>query len=194
MRVKETRRFSLMWILAFALLVPVALLLFNSISKSAGQARIPERSGRDIQDGVSPIPEPTAVPKAQNAEEIGYESEFSFKSLKKAYNEADVVVYAEVLTMNASNMDPGYRPYMFTARVKEAFKGDFRLDDTIEYVYTIEVFDNEPDYSTFLGERVLWLHRWKDKGTVRYGLIEFVPEEVKYNILEKLRKISGKQP
>lgn len=115
---------------------------------------------------------------------------YSVATLKENYKEADVVVYAEVIRFVPDSKERGYRHYTGTAKIKEVFKGEVAMDDLIEHGWVIEVYDEEPDVSAFLGERVLWLKRWDDNGRLRYGQIEFMAGGIESNILEKLRKIS----
>jgi hypothetical protein len=169
-----------------------SMLLSLSCSNSTGQIQNPkiEGSSGNIQVSASPTPPVGYMTPCELFDENDDSHPLSIKSLKKDFKEADIVVYAEVLTMKANNYERGYRPYTYTAKVKEVFKGEFKLDETIEYGDIFEVYDKEPLESAFLGDRILWLHRWLDGGKLRYGEIEFMWGGIDCNILEKLRKIS----
>lgn len=115
---------------------------------------------------------------------------YSSREIKKNFKEADVVVYAEVTQMTPKNLERGYRPYIFKAKIKEVFKGNFISGNIIDFGDTFEVYDEEPDQNQFLGERVLWLKEYSQNSEIKYGEIEFMAGGIECNILEKLRKIS----
>lgn len=115
---------------------------------------------------------------------------YSIATLKRNYREADVVVHVAVDSFAADTTETGYRPYTGTATVLEVFKGKLRVGDKLTFGEVIEVDDKELETSSHLGEHVLWLKSWNDNGVQRYGAMEFMVREIKYDLLENLRKIA----
>ncbi|MBK8466317.1 MAG: hypothetical protein IPL32_10845 [Chloracidobacterium sp.] len=132
------------------------------------------------------------VDYATQCNEFEEDENYSLKSIRNNLTESDVVVHAEVLMVRPDSNERGYRPYTFTAKVIESFKGELEGGKTVEFSYVLEV-DKEPDESSFLGERVLWLHRYTHNGETRYGQIEFMAAEIHCNVLEKIRRASKKK-
>ncbi|MEQ1763735.1 MAG: hypothetical protein ABL984_11385 [Pyrinomonadaceae bacterium] len=159
--------------------------------RGSAEANVREVSAEIIDPAISSPTHPVGyMTPCEKIDENNESEPFSFRSIQNNFREAHVVAFAEVVTMRPDNHEKGYRPYTFTARIKEVFKGGVRFNETVEYGYTFEVFDDEPQESDFLGGRVLWLHRRVANGQVLYGQMEFMASSVDCNILEKLRKIS----
>ncbi len=110
---------------------------------------------------------------------------YALKSLKKEFAEADAVIYA-----NVSDFGPKDNDYMnsatMTAHVISSFKGKLKKGQSFKYSDRL-LFRaiNEDD----LGNRVLFLT--KSSGTF-YNRTEHSVIEVKYDLLENLKKISRK--
>ena len=171
----------------------LSILLCFSASCSNSTSQIKVSSIEVIDKRAQLDPSPTSSirdAKRCDFDEKDDSAPTSLRSLRNDFNEADIVVLAEVLSLAPNNRERGYRPYTLTAKIKESFKGGFKPGEIITYGYVFEVYDEEPNESKFLGEQVLWLHRWNDGGMIRYGQIEFMWGGINCDILEKLRKIS----
>lgn len=108
---------------------------------------------------------------------------------------ADVVAHVDVKKVRVvdsigadceKNTGTGECLYVLTAEVKEVFKGTINTSP-MEF---FESADAGYPRRYFLGPHVVFLSKGRpDQGEVRYGAMENSSRSIKYNVLEKLRRI-----
>ncbi|HEX8250430.1 MAG TPA: hypothetical protein VF599_19805 [Pyrinomonadaceae bacterium] len=115
---------------------------------------------------------------------------YSLKSIKKEYEAADAVVYADVTSFKRGAENSGFEPLVLTAKVKEVFKGNLKAGKKIEYKDDLLY---RPYREDDLGEQILYLEKNVENGKIVYSRVKYALGDIQYNILEKLRKISRKK-
>jgi len=113
---------------------------------------------------------------------------YSLKAIKKEFAEADLVVYADVLSFKRDAEDEGIEPFVLKAKVKEVFKGSLKDGQKIEYKDDLLY---RPIRQADLGAQILYLEKTEENGKVVYKRIKYTFGDIQYNILEKLRKIAA---
>ncbi|MEO6391165.1 MAG: hypothetical protein ABIP75_04880, partial [Pyrinomonadaceae bacterium] len=120
----------------------------------------------------------------------------SVRELSHDLKIADVVAFVDVKKVRVDdsiaadcekNTGTGQCLYVLTADVKEVFKGTIITTATLEFY---ESADAVYPKKYFNGPHVVFLSKIRrGQGEVKYGAMENSSRSIKYNVLEKLRKI-----
>lgn len=113
---------------------------------------------------------------------------YSFISVKKEFEEADAVIFADVKSFRSDkDAESGSYPFILEAEIKEIFKGNLKTGQKFEYK---EDLSYRPIRNEDLGEQVIFLERVETEGKVFYERINYPISDIRHNIVEKLQKIS----
>lgn len=122
-------------------------------------------------------------PIAENDEREPY----SIKYIKTNFEEADAVVYADVVSFKSDAGGFGNGSAILKATVKEVFKGNQTAGQTFEYKDDLLYRSmREED----LGEQVIYLKKEEENGKAVFKKIEYTEGWIQHDILEKLREIA----
>ena len=116
---------------------------------------------------------------------------YSLASIRKDFESADAVIYADVKSFREDAEDLSYQEFVLQAEAVEVLKGSFKTGEKIEYLddLTYRAF-NQSD----LGKQVIFLERKREGGKTFYTRIKNTADFERNNLLEKLRKISAQKP
>jgi hypothetical protein len=114
---------------------------------------------------------------------------YSLKYIEKNFQEADAVVYADVLSFEPDKSCDGFcaAPFILKAQIKEVFKGEIKAEQTFEYKDDLL---HRPIREDDLGEQILYLEKKEENGKVFYEKVGYTEGWIQHDILEKLRKIA----
>jgi hypothetical protein len=114
---------------------------------------------------------------------------YSLKYISKNFQEADVVIYTDVLSLEPDKYCEGFcsEPFILKAKIKEVFKGKLNIEQTFEYRDDLL---HRPMREEDLGEQILYLKKKVENGKIYYEKVEYTEGWIQHNILEKLRKIA----
>lgn len=112
---------------------------------------------------------------------------YSIKYIKTSFEEADAVVYANVVSFKSDSEGFGNGAAILKATVKEVFKGKQRAGQTFEYKDDLLY---RPMREEDLGEQVIYLKKEEENGKTVFKKIEYTEGWIQHDILEKLRKIA----
>jgi hypothetical protein len=145
----------------------------------------------NVIEKISNILDPN-TPIDENDEKEPY----SFKYISQNLQEADAVVYADVLNFKSDKSD-GFdsESFILKAKIKEVFKGGLKAGQIFEYKdeRNFEYEDEtllRPMCKEDLGEQILYLKKKEKKGKVFYEKVNYMESWIQHDILEKLRKIA----
>lgn len=114
---------------------------------------------------------------------------YALKYIRKNFQEADAVIYADVLSFEPDEFCDGFcdKPFVLKAKIKEVFKGALKAEQTFEYKDDLlHRAIREED----LGKQILYLRKKEEKGKVFYERVKYTEGWIQHDILEKLRKIA----
>jgi len=112
---------------------------------------------------------------------------YSIKYIKTNFEEADAVVYADVVSFKSDADGFNDEAAILKATIKEVFKGNQRAGQTFEYKDNLLY---RPMREEDLGKQILYLKKNEENGQVYYKKIEYTEGWIQHDILEKLRKIA----
>lgn len=115
---------------------------------------------------------------------------YSLASLKKDFKSADMVLYANVESFSSGEDGLSPQEFVLEASIKDVFKGNFKSGQKIEYRDDLLY---RPFRKEDLGERILFLEKNEDEGKIYFSRINYTADDVEYNVLEKLRKITDEK-
>lgn len=117
---------------------------------------------------------------------------YSVKYIRKNFQEADAVVYVDVLSFKPDESCDGFcsQPFILKAKTKEVFKGEIKAEQTFEYKDDLL---HRPTREEDLGEQILYLERKEENGKVFYEKVKYTEGWIEHDILEKLRKVTREQ-
>ncbi len=186
----------------------IFLILNESEEGKPGSLGSLENSSRTIQHDLLQKMR-TIVTPTDLIDENDESHPYSNVSVRENFNEADVVVLADVVTFSKYTDEPGGEPFILTARVKEIFKGNLTNGQIIHYKDDLLY---RPMRKSDLGLQVLYLRSVKpspeykeiekrDNGKLVESVQQTNPKQISferlnytegslvYNILEKLRSM-----
>jgi hypothetical protein len=116
---------------------------------------------------------------------------YSLKYIRKNFQEADAVVYADVLSFEPDKSERfGIEPFVLKAKIKEVFKGALKTGQIFEFRDDLL---HRPIREEDLGEQILYLKKSVENGKVFYEKVEYTEGWIQHGILEKLQKVA-KEP
>jgi hypothetical protein len=145
-----------------------------------------ENSRRSIEHNVLEKMRNILDPKAPINENDEREP-YAIKYIKTNFEEADAVVYADVVSFKSDAEGFGSEAAILKAKIKEVFKGKQRSGQTFEYKDDLLY---RPMRQEDLGEQVIYLKKEEENGKTVFRKIEYTEGWIQHDILEKLRKIA----
>lgn len=112
---------------------------------------------------------------------------YSLKSIRKSFNEADLVIYADVTDFKSFENEIGSFPFTLSGKVIEVFKGKLKTGQNINFN---EDLLYRPIRNEDLGKQIIFLKKKTEDGNTFYERVGITPINDEHDALKKLRKIS----